>query len=95
MVSSPGEPKTLFNVEIWKVQDRKEKKDLVEKEWIMRKQSKLYWFFVVSAFVVVTLAVWDLVHGDLYHGGFGVGVTIGCWIGRFWSMPQMMVQKNW
>jgi len=30
MVSSPGEPKTLFNVEIWKVQDRKEKKDLVE-----------------------------------------------------------------
>jgi len=30
MVSSPGEPKTLFNVEIWVVQDRKEKKDLVE-----------------------------------------------------------------
>ena len=49
----------------------------------MRKQSKLYWFFVVSAFVVVTLAVWDLVHGDLYHGGFGAGATIGCWIGAF------------
>ena len=30
MVSPPGEPKTLFNVEIWKAQDRKEKKDLVE-----------------------------------------------------------------
>jgi len=32
MVSPPSEPKTLFNVEIWRVQDRKEKKDLVEKE---------------------------------------------------------------
>jgi hypothetical protein len=29
----------------------------------MRKQSTLFWFFVVSAFVTVTLTVWDLVHG--------------------------------
>ncbi len=27
MVSPPGEPKTLFNVEIWKVQDRKDRVD--------------------------------------------------------------------
>ena len=27
MVSPPGEPKTHFNVEIWKVQDRKDRVD--------------------------------------------------------------------
>lgn len=31
MVISPNEPKTIFHVEIWKVQDREEKKDLVER----------------------------------------------------------------
>lgn len=30
MVSPPGEPKTLFNVEIWRVQDREVKADVVE-----------------------------------------------------------------
>lgn len=68
----------------------------------MREQSKLYWFFVVSAFVVATLAVWDLVGEDigwiLILGAIMVAGAIinaiivwECWHG---SLSKQLVEKE-